>query len=281
MTTRTPVDPALVDPGPVDLEAPPADGPRRSGGHPRIRARRAEVARSAGRRRLRRANVVLAVVCTSVWTLVALRSPLLDVDRVQVSGVERTSEDQVRAAARLAPGEAMAELDLDSARRRVAELPWVRTAAARRLWPGTVRIVVVERQPLAVVRGPRGWSRVDADGHVLDVSPRRPTGLVALAGARPAAPGARLARDDRVALSTLGRLPPALVTDAVIARWDRAGLVLGLADGFAVVIGDASDLRAKATAAEAVRRAADMAQGCRIDVRVPTAPFLTPADTCG
>lgn len=280
MTTRTPVGPpAPVDAAPVDAEAP-LDTPR-GGGHPRIRARRAEVARSAGRRRLRRANVVLAVVCAAVWTLVGLRSPLLDVDRVQVSGVERTSEAQVRAAAGLAPGDAMAELDLDSARRRVADLPWVRTAVARRLWPGTVRIVVVERQPLAAVRGPRGWSRVDADGHVLDRTSRRPPGLVALAGARSGVPGGLLAQADRVALSTLGRLPPALVADAVTARGDPSGLVLELADGFEVVIGDASDLRAKATAAVAVRRAADVARGCRIDVRVPTAPFLTPADTCG
>lgn len=260
--------------------APPAPAPPRVDGHPRIRARRAEVARSAGRRRLRYLNVVLALVGVAVWTLVALRSPLFDVDRVQVSGVRQASDEQVRSAAGVVPGEAMADVDLGAARRRVAALPWVRTATVRRMWPGTVRVVVVERRPLAVVEGRGAWSRVDAEGRVIDVSRHRPAGLLELVGARPAPPGSRLAHRDRAALSTLGRLPAALVGDAVATRLDGADLVLELTDGFEVVIGDSTDLRDKAEAAAAVRRAAERSRGCRIDVRVATAPFLTQASTC-
>ena len=64
-----------------------------------MRARRVEVARRAGRKRLRRVEVGLALVCAVVWTMVGLRSSLVDVDRVQVVGAEHTTVEQVRATA--------------------------------------------------------------------------------------------------------------------------------------------------------------------------------------
>ncbi len=257
-------------------DAPPVNAPA----HPRIRARRVEVARNAGRRRRHHLNVLLGVICALVWGLVVVRSPLLDVDRVQVSGTERTAVDEVRSASGLTVGSPMAELDLGRAADEVAELPWVDEVSVRRMWPGTVRVVVTERRPLGVVRTTGGWAQVDTEGRVLEVVPTRPRGMVGIEAAGPLAAGDVVGTSARRALRAVGRLPFDLRTSLERAAHDDDGLVLALDGGWQVVMGDATDLRAKADAALAVRQAADAADGCRIDVRVPTAPVLTGGGTC-
>ncbi len=264
---------------PVQQDRAPAAAPATRPPHPRIRARRVAVARDVGRRRRRRLNVVLAVICLGVWTLVGLRSSLLDVDRVQVTGADRTAPDAVRAAAGIAPGEPMVGLDVDAGTDAVAALPWVDEVRISRMWPGTVRIVVTERTPLAAVRVDGGWARVDAQGRVLDVV-AAPPDLLALAGRRPAGPGATLPAADREVLATLARIPDALAVQVAQARADDRGLVLDVGEGWTVVVGDDDDLGAKAAAARAVQAAADPADGCTIDVRVPSSPVLTPGGDC-
>jgi cell division protein FtsQ len=254
--------------------------------HPRIRARRAEVARGISRKRLRRVKGVLAVICAIVWGLVAVRSPLLDVDRVQVVGAERVSAAEVRrAASTTAAGTPMVEVDLARARTGVGALPWIDEVRVTRLWPGTIRVVVTERHEVAVVahdssREGEGWALVDADGRVLAVVEAEPD-LPTLPGTSDLVPGRTLGGDDRRALAVLGDLPSALreATDATAAGPD--GLELVLDDGFRVVLGDGGDLAAKAEAADAVRQHAGTPdEGCRIDVRVPTAPVLTTGRGC-
>lgn len=248
---------------------------------PRMRARRVDVARSRGRRRMRRIKGVLGAICAVVWALVALRSPLLDVDRVHVVGAERVPVEEVRrAAASTAPGTPMVEVDLGRARAGVAALPWVDEVRVTRLWPGSVRIVVTERHEVATVETSDGWALVDADGRALAVVDAEPD-LPALPGERDAAPGATLGPDDRRALTVLGDLPSEL--RSAVTRTDEGadGLELVLDDGYHVVLGDGTDLVAKAEAAEAVRQhAGSGGEACRIDVRVPTAPVLTTGRAC-
>jgi cell division protein FtsQ len=250
--------------------------------HPRIRARRAEVARGVNRRRLRRVKGVLAVICIVVWALVALRSPLLDVDRVQVVGAERVAVAEVRGAAvTTSAGTPMIDVDLGRARDGVAALPWIDEVRVTRLWPGTVRIVVSERHEVAAVAHPEGWALVDADGRVLELVAPEPD-LPTLPGERETAPGATLGGDDLRALRILGALPSELRAAVDTTAEGDDGVELVLDDGFRVVLGDGGDLAAKAEAAEAVRQHADTPgdQGCRIDVRVPTAPVLTTGRGC-
>ncbi|MEO1065281.1 MAG: FtsQ-type POTRA domain-containing protein, partial [Actinomycetota bacterium] len=92
---------------------------------PRLRARRIEVLRAEGRRRLRWVVVVFTLIGIGVVTLVALRSPLFDVDRITVSGAERTSTSAITAAADLDLDEPLVEVDLGAIAARVEELPWI------------------------------------------------------------------------------------------------------------------------------------------------------------
>lgn len=248
--------------------------------HPRMRARRVQVARDVGRRRRRRLNAVLGVVCAVVWGLVALRSPLVDVDRVQVSGVEHSTEAEVRAALGAGRGTPMVEVDPGAAARRVEALPWVAEARVARLWPGTVRVVVEERTAVAAVRHPAGWAAVDAAGRLLAVGPEAPAALPLVDALHAGEPGATVTGPDRTLLATLGDLPSSLRERVAELRRGSDGVVLELAAGPCVVLGDRSELDEKAGAAEAVLAGLDVPEGARIDVRVPSAPALTPEGAC-
>lgn len=248
--------------------------------HPRMRARRVQVARDVGRRRRRRLNVVLGAICAVVWALVALRSPLVDVDRVQVAGLEHTTEAEVRAALGASPGTPMVEVDAGAAARRVEALPWVAEARVARLWPGTVRVVVEERIAVAAVRHPAGWALVDPAGRILSVGPDEPTGLPLVDAVHPGDPGATVTGADRTLLAVVGDLPRSLRDDVAGVARGSDGVALELDDGPCVVLGDAGRLDQKARAAEAVLAGLDVPDGARIDVRVPSAPALTPEGSC-
>lgn len=169
------------------------DPPRQQPGiDARIRARRIEVRRREGRRRLRRIVVLAAitVVVAAAWALT--RSSLLDVDRIVVTGPSHTDAADLVTAAGVARGDALVDLDTGAAARRVAALPWIASAEVSRAWGGTVTISVIERRPLAVLRGAdgAGWL-VDPDGVVIDdaaaADPLPP--LPVVEGVAPVAPG--------------------------------------------------------------------------------------------
>src|SRR5437899_1124387 len=118
---------------------------------PRIKARRIAVQRDEGRKRLRRFLVLSGVVgvLAGAWGLTM--TPLLDVDRLEVTGATNTGVLGVLAATHIRRGDAMVNLPLGGAAHRVAALPWVQTVDVHRRWPGTVVIHVIERHPAAAV----------------------------------------------------------------------------------------------------------------------------------
>ena len=67
--------------------------------HPRMRLRRIEVKRDAGRRRLKRVAMALGVVVAGLAVVTLARSPLLDVDELRATGGEHTTASEVLAAA--------------------------------------------------------------------------------------------------------------------------------------------------------------------------------------
>lgn len=151
---------------------------------PRIRARRVAVHRAEGRRRLRvfvGAATIIALV-VGAWAL--SRSPLLDLDHVRVDGVAGDRRTVVETAAALEPGTPLVDLDLGAVTTEVEALPWVQSASATREWPGTVRLTVRSREPVARLgRSPAGEAGteedapndatvlVDAEGVVIGAAP--------------------------------------------------------------------------------------------------------------
>ncbi len=188
---------------------------------PRFRARRIAVRRDAGRRRLQRLADLAVLAAAGAGFLLALRSPLLDVDRIEVRAGARVGADQVRRAAAVPLGTQLVDLDLGGIGTRVAALPWVDEVQVGRDLDGTVSVSVTERTPVARLEQTGSAPLlVDGEGRVLGpAGADGPEGLVTVNGVGPVVePGAWLGSEALGALRAArdsGRGPR--------ARWRGCG----------------------------------------------------------
>lgn len=88
------------------------------------------------------------------------------VQHVQVEGCQYSNESEVRAAAQALLGKRIFNVDLDSVQERVADMPYVLEARVARIFPSTVQIKVVEKQPIALLND-RGTLPVDEEGTLM------------------------------------------------------------------------------------------------------------------
>lgn len=248
---------------------------RRLGVHPRFRARRIAVRKAAGRRRLKRLLVLVGVAATALAAVVVLRSPILDVDAVQVQGTSRVDVDEIRARAGVDPGEPLLLADLGAAATAVEALPWVAEAEVTRDLPDAVVVRVTERTPAAVVAGGGRTVLVDADGHVLDtVAGSGASYVPVFVGDAPPEPGAVVADQLVVGVDLASQLradPP----DAVASVHLEPSLHLRLTGGARVELGDAERLQEKVEAFRTLYARVDTRCLARVDLRVPTHPVVT------
>jgi len=117
----------------------------------------------------------VGVLVGAAW-LVYLSS-VFGVRAVQVEGTDLLSIQEVRDAANVPPGTALASLDTDEVAERVRALAPVASVEVSRDWPRQVRIVVEERQPVAAVRQGDRISGMDAEGVLFRTYPRVPERL--------------------------------------------------------------------------------------------------------
>lgn len=249
--------------------------PRRVPMDPRIRARRIEVARSEARRRLR-------VVLVATGTLVVLgsgygltRSPLLDVDAVELAGAVRTARADALAAAGLDRPRQLVDLDPGTVSRRLERLPWVADASVTRRWPGTVVLRITEREPVAVLAAGERWAEIDAEGRVLGLADRPPTGLPVLEGVEAGGVGSHLEGPAAAAAEIAAALPDGLRRTVASVRAGDAGVELALVPRGTAVLGPATEVGDKLVALQTVLAEVDPTTVELIDVRVPNAPVLT------
>jgi cell division protein FtsQ len=258
---------------------------------PRFRARRIAVLRHEGRRRRTRLLWVAGAVGLVLAGIGVTRTPVLDVDHVVVTGAAHTGAEVVQDAAGIAPGDPMVDVDSGRAAAAIRELPWVERVAVHRRWPGTVRVEVVERIPVAVVAagqnrdGAPQLGLVDGSGRLLAHVLAPPAGVVALEGVEaPAAPGESLDPASADLLRVARALPAGLAARAASVAPAADGVELRLRPMAAgtqlapiVRLGPLTELDAKFLALQTVLAQADLAGVAVIDVRVPDAPVLTRA----
>lgn len=246
--------------------------------NPRIRQRRVDVRREEGRRRLWFLVVAASVLVGAGAAVGATRTPLLDVDKVEVRGATHTPRNALLGAGGLERRPLMVDVNASRVSRRVEALPWVLQARTRRAWPGTVVIDVTERTPAAVVRAGSGWAVVDATGRVLEVGATRPPDIANLNGApAPGPPGTTLAEAGAGSLRVVAALPPALrarVREIVTTPGGEVSLQLGPPGG-EIRLGRPDNLESKLSSAITVLEKANVGRLAVLDVRVPTAPVLT------
>jgi cell division protein FtsQ len=224
--------------------------------------------------RLLAAVAAVAVFTGATWT--TTRSPLLDVDHIQVSGGALVTADQAITGAGLRRGEPMVSVDTAAAERRLERLPWVNTALVERAFPNTVRIHLTERVAAVTAARPAGgWVLLVSSGRVLAERPDRPGDLPEVIGAgAPPAPGTPMAAAGP-ALAVVTALPDALrrqVTDATL-EGEAVTLHTGVRE---IRIGPPTQLPAKVAALSVLLTRVGSRSVAFLDVRVPQAPVVGP-----
>lgn len=244
---------------------------------PRFEARRDEVRRVRNARRRRIAFAVASVVIAVGLGVLAVGSPLLDVDRVLVEGAQRADAEEIEAAAAVELGDRMVTLDVGAVSERVERLAWVEEASVSRRWPGTVHIAVTEARAAAYAMVGGQVALVGSRGRVLAVVPAAelPAGLVEIRGVRVLPePGEQL-----YPLGVAGvtrELPTELAqqVEAVdLGRVDDVVLVLRAAPE--IRLGNLEDVSYKGAVALAVleRLGEETADVSYVDVAVPSRPI--------
>jgi cell division protein FtsQ len=131
---------------------------------------------------VRAMNAVAAIVIAGVllalaWQTVkwATRSPVFTVRAIQLdAALDKASLKGVRADALPRLEGNFFSIDLDAARAAFEQVPWVRRAVVRRVWPNRLAVTLEEHEPAAVWDGDgqRNDRLVNTHGEVFD-APRR------------------------------------------------------------------------------------------------------------
>ena len=245
---------------------------------PRMRRRRIEVTRQDGRRRLRILVAVgsISVLAAAGWA--STRSPLLDVDRIEVVGAKATPQADVVAASGVRQGLPLVDLDESAALRGVVDLPWVRSASITRQWPSTVTITVVERDAVAAAPAADSrWALVDSNGQVVawtdspgglpPAGRDRPCRASRLGAWAPPPPGCSGWRPRCPTSSGPGWRPSWPPTTGAVE--------LKLQAGGTVRLGAPDQLAEKFRSALSVLAQVDTQGLSTLDVRIPQSPVLT------
>jgi cell division protein FtsQ len=250
---------------------------------PRIRARRIQVQRGVGRRRLQRLVDVGLVLAVAAGFALALRSPLLDVDEVTVRGAAHTSTEAAIEQAGVAPGDQLMDVDLTAVGERVAVLPWVKTVVVHRGLDGRLELELTERTPVAVIGEGPAAVLVDDEGRVLaraEDEPDLAVGLVRVASdAAGLVPGQAAPAGLHDALTLATRLDG--VPGLAVQLGEDGALVGVLAEsGIEVRFGPATRLDAKVRDLQTVLDQVDLTCADVIDVGSPGNPVLTREEGC-
>jgi cell division protein FtsQ len=238
---------------------------------PRIRERRIEVIREAGRRRLRITLIVASAIVVIGLAYLATQSPLLDVDHIRVMGARRETASEVEAAAGVHTGDALLFVDTGAVAKRVERLPWVAHASVHRELPGTLKIVVTDFAPAAFIRAPGDrFALVAVSGRVIAIVKTVPASTVEIRGEKTVPPVGSLVSPPQVAGAV--RHLPARLAERVRAIDVGTVFVLELRTGGQVRLGTLDDLPQKGAAALAVLDHLGATPFQYIDVSAPQAP---------
>lgn len=238
---------------------------------PRLRARRIEVARDQGRKRLRRVAMVVAVLLVGAAAFAVTRSALLDVDRIEVRGAG-TTEAQVRDALGISLGRPMTSVDPGAATARLEELPAIESASITRSWPSTVVVTVTPRRVVASVGSGSSAMAVAADGIAVAPLGGRED-LPAIAGPAVAA-GSSVGPQRQLVAGALAEVPPEVRAEIAEASIAQGQITFELVDGIEVTWGDDRQHAAKSDALLALLDQADRDTIEAIDLSVPRAATL-------
>lgn len=91
----------------------------------------------------------------------------LAIDEVEITGQSEVSEFDVLHRMAIGPYPSIVTFDAIAARERVEALPWVDHVTIRKLYPDTLQVAIVEREPFAIWQRDRGVSLIDDQGRII------------------------------------------------------------------------------------------------------------------
>ncbi|NQW88811.1 FtsQ-type POTRA domain-containing protein [Curtobacterium sp. VKM Ac-2861] len=207
---------------------------------------RAEVRRFTRRSRHRRAAWVTAagiVLVLGVSILVAVFSPLMALQTIEVKGTNRVDETALRQALSDQIGTPLARLDFDEIKQDIAGFPLIESYVTEEAPPHTLVVTVTERTPVVAVKSGSSFDLVDPAGIVVQSSPQRPATMPLADIAR-----ARLGSSSFRTMTEVVLALPSTVRSQVtrVAGSTADDVTLTLKDGSTVVWGSPDDSEAKA-----------------------------------
>ena len=222
--------------------------------------------------------IVLLAVAAAIGGYYAATWPGFYPKSVTVSGNRVVPTGEVLSRASIARHENIWLQNTHAAAARIETIPYVETAQIHRSLPASVRIVVAERKPFAVLQAAGVRVIVDRDLRVLQADDETRTLPVIIAGAQNAlTPGAfvrnpdvQRLRDDYVALA-----------QAHVAvrnvRYDKFGdLVATTRGGIDLLLGDDADLGKKTPLIDPIisQVSAGGKRLAAVDLRAPKTPVV-------
>ncbi len=125
------------------------------------------------RRRRRRAGNVRWLLLLLFFLACAVggyffgQSPLFNISKIEVSGLNALTEEDVILHSGISVGEHIYKINTNLAAKLIATDPWVKSVTVKRRLPSTIQINVTERVAVAMVPYTNGVLQVDAEGYVL------------------------------------------------------------------------------------------------------------------
>jgi len=105
------------------------------------------------------------------------------IETVVITGHKEVRESDVLRALEIGGNTSLLTFDAHWARRRLADIAWVKSSTVQKLFPGTLRIDLVEREPYALWQLGGIVSLIDRDGDVIgELSDQRFAGLPLVVG---------------------------------------------------------------------------------------------------
>lgn len=89
------------------------------------------------------------------------------IEDVRVSGNAQTSEIDILQQLGLDGTTSLVALDIEEARRLIGELPWVETVTVRKVYPGTIEVVLKEREAFGIWQHGSDLSLIERSGSVI------------------------------------------------------------------------------------------------------------------
>jgi cell division protein FtsQ len=89
------------------------------------------------------------------------------IEDVRVSGNDQTSEIDILQLLGLDGTTSLVALDIDAARRKLSELPWVEYAEVRKVYPRTIEVMLKERKAFAIWQHGSELSLIEKNGSII------------------------------------------------------------------------------------------------------------------